>query len=227
MIVNCQNSKSSAICLDFYMAFSVQCPHDSRFPFVEIGLPTDRMTTLVPSSEETSIYEFCVLSPANLSQKEEQLFFKGIEEILREADGKELMRDAWGRRGLAYPIKKQMEGSFVVLYVEMPPTKVKEADRQLRILPNMLRHIIVRPPKGYEVVKYSERYEQWLKDKVVAVEVQKKEEEKRLQKKVVEKARREAKRTEVKKKETTTSTLEEADLSKKLDELISDDTLGL
>ena len=186
------------------------------------------MTVLVPTSEETCIYEICVLSPSNISQKEEQLFAKGIDEILREAEGKEILRDAWGRRGLAYRIKKQTEGNFLVIYVEMPPARVKEVDRQLRILPNMLRHIIVKPPKEYEVVKYSGRYEQWLKERVSAVESARKEEETRLQRKVVEKAKREAKRTEVKKKEAVApSTLAEADLSKKLDELISDDTLGL
>ncbi|OIO53449.1 30S ribosomal protein S6 [Candidatus Peregrinibacteria bacterium CG1_02_54_53] len=184
------------------------------------------MPTLTPTPEDTVIYEFCVLYPSNLSQKEEQTLLKGIEEIFAEAEAKELLRDAWGRRGLAYPIKKQTEGNFVVLYIEMDPTKVREIDRQLRILPHMLRHLIVRPPKDYEVTKFSQRFEQWLKDRETAVETERKEEEKRLQRKVVEKAKREVKRTEAKKK-APTSTLEEADLSKKLDELISDDSLGL
>jgi len=185
------------------------------------------MPTLVPTSEETCIYEICVLYPANLSQKEEQTLLKSTEELLHEAEGQQLAKDAWGRRGLAYPIKKQTEGNFVVYYYEMPPAKVKEVDRQLRILPNMMRHIIVRPPKGYEVTKYSERYEQWLKDRVTAVETEHKEEEKRLQRKVVEKAKVQAKRTEVKKKEEPAAPMQKADLTKKLDELISDDTMGL
>ncbi|MFH1443865.1 MAG: 30S ribosomal protein S6 [Candidatus Peregrinibacteria bacterium] len=184
------------------------------------------MTTLTPSSEDTAIYEFCVLYPSNLSQKEEQTLLKGIDEIFAEAEAKELVRDAWGRRGLAYPIKKQTDGNFIVIYFEMDPSKIREVDGHLRILPNMLRHLIVRPPKDYEVTKFSERFEQWLKDRETAVETKQKEEEKRLQRKVVEKAKRDVKRTEAKKKEPT-STLEEADLNKKLDELISDDTLGL
>ncbi|MDD5103116.1 MAG: 30S ribosomal protein S6 [Candidatus Peribacteraceae bacterium] len=199
------------------------------------------MTSLVPTSafakasadqsEDTVIYECCVLYPANLSQKEEQTLLKGIEEIFAEAEGRQIAKDAWGRRGLAYPIKKQTEGNFLVLYYEMDPTKMREVDRQLRILPNVLRHLMVKPPKGYELVKYSEAFEQWQKDKVTAVETKRKEEETKLQRKVVEKAKRDAKRTEVKKaevkKKEIPSTLEEADLSKKLDELISDDTLGL
>lgn len=189
------------------------------------------MTLLMPTSEDTAIYEFCVLYPSNLSQKEEQTLLKGIDEIFAEAQAKQISKDAWGRRGLAYPIKKQMEGNFIVFYFEMDPSKMKEVDRQLRILPNIMRHLVVKPPKGYEVVKYSEAYEQWQKEKATAVETKRKEEETKLQRRVVEKARRDAKRTEGKKAETkkkeAATPLEGADLSKKLDELISDDSLGL
>jgi len=177
------------------------------------------------------VYEFCVLYPVNLSQKEEQTLLKGIEEIFTEAEGRQIAKDAWGRRGLAYPIKKQIEGNFIVFYYEMNPQKLREVDRQLRILPNVLRHLMVKPPKDYQMVKYSEAFEQWQKDKVTAVETKRKDEETKLQRKVVEKAKRDAKRTEVKKtevkKKEAASTLEEADLSKKLDELISDDSIGL
>lgn len=189
------------------------------------------MTSLVPTSEETCVYECCVLYPVNLSQKEEQTLLKGIDEIFTEAAGRQMAKDAWGRRGLAYPIKKQVEGNFIVFYYEIDPLKVKEIDRQLRILPNVLRHLIIKPPKGYELTKYSEAFEQWQKDKVTAVETKRKEEETKLQRKVVEKAKRDAKRTDVQKtdakKKEVPSALEKADLTKKLDELISDDSIGL
>ena len=172
------------------------------------------------------IYELCVLYPVNLSQKEEATLLKGIEEFFTEAEGKQLAKDAWGRRGLAFPIKKQIEGNFVIYYYEIAPAKIKEIDKQLRILPNILRHMIVKPPKGYEVVKYSEKFEQWRKELSQADESKRRDEETRLQKKVAEKAKIQAKRVEAKKKEVS-STLEEADLTKKLEELISDDTIGL
>lgn len=181
---------------------------------------------ILDDAPEACLYELCMLYPSNLSQKDEQVLFKGMDEIFAEAEAKQIAKDQWGRRGLAYSINKQTEGNYVVLYIEIDPAKLREMDRQLRILPNMLRHMIVKPPKGYEIVKYSERFTQWLKEREVAVEKKQKDEESRLQRKVVEKAKREAKRTEAKKKEPS-STLEEADLSQKLDELISDDTLGL
>ena len=37
------------------------------------------MPTITPTSEDTVIYELCVLYPANLSQKEEATLLKEIE----------------------------------------------------------------------------------------------------------------------------------------------------
>lgn len=193
---------------------------------------------ILDETPEAGLYELCVLSPVNLSQKEEAQLLKGIEELFTEAEGRLVAKDAWGRRGLAYKIKKQTEGNFVIYYFEANPQKLKEVNRQLRILPNVLRHLIVKPPKEMlpliakgTPMKYSERYEQWIKDQATAVETEHREEEGRLQKKVADRAKREAKRTEVKKKEVqkkeAASPMEEADLSKKIEELISDDTLGL
>lgn len=207
-------------------------------PSAQTSAAPETLPEVLDETPEAGLYELCVLSPVNLSQKEEQTLLSGIEELFAEAEGKLVAKDAWGRRGLAYRIKKQTEGNFVIYYFEVNPQKLKEVDKQLRILPNVLRHLIVKPPKEMlpliakgTPVKYSERYEQWIKDQATAVETERREEEGRLQKKVADRAKIQAKRTEVKKKEVQkkvpTSTLEEADLSKKLEELISDDTLGL
>lgn len=185
------------------------------------------MPTLTPTSEDTFIYEFCMLYPVDLSQKEEMLLLKEIEGFFREAEGKVVHKDAWGRRGLAYPIRKNTEGNFVVFYVELDPSKVIEIDRQLRILPNLLRHLIVKPPKGYEVVNYSERFTTWLKERETGVETQRKEEEQRLQKKVAEKAKIQAKRAEAQKKDVPHEAVKKAQLTEKLEELISDNPLDL
>ncbi len=51
----------------------------------------------------------------------------------------------WGRRSLAYAIKKQNEGVYVQFVFQMPPTKSRELDRNLRIDEQVIRHLLVRP----------------------------------------------------------------------------------
>ncbi len=150
------------------------------------------MATLTPSSEDARIYEVCVLLPHPLSQKESSDAQRDIEHLFGEADGKQIAKDVWGRRGLAYKIGGFDEGTFIVYYYEFPPEKVQEVDQGLRIMQQVLRHIIVKPPKGYEVVTFSTRFEEWLKEQEVAEEVQKKAKEEDLRKKMLAKQKRQA-----------------------------------
>lgn len=185
------------------------------------------MPTLTPSSEDVRIYEFAVLLPYPMIQKEEQTAMKEIDAVFKEAGAKEVSKDIWGRRGLAYPIEGHTEGNFIVYYMEMDPLKVSEVDTALRIVPNVLRHIVVVPPVGYQVVKYSEAYEEWRKTRVTAAEKTKRDREEEIQKKVADRAKRQVKRTEQAKSEAPAASVDKAELTRKLDEIISDDSLSI
>jgi small subunit ribosomal protein S6 len=51
----------------------------------------------------------------------------------------------WGRRRLAYPIKRHLEGTYVVTQLQLEPLKVKEIESTLRISEDILRHLVVTP----------------------------------------------------------------------------------
>jgi len=56
--------------------------------------------------------------------------------------------DHWGKRRLAYPIRKQREGHYVFLYANMPPALGAELERQFRITEEIIRFLITlgEPP---------------------------------------------------------------------------------
>lgn len=56
--------------------------------------------------------------------------------------------NVWGRRALAYPIKKQRDGVYVQFNFELPPTSSRELERNLRIDEQVIRHLLVRPVEG-------------------------------------------------------------------------------
>lgn len=184
------------------------------------------MATLQASSEDTRIYELCILYPFPLNQKEEAEIQKGIEEILSEAEAKIILKDVWGRRGLAYPIGGYREGSFVVYYLDMEPAQLKEMDVQLRLLKGVLRHLIVKPPKNYKIVPMAGRYDEWKQQAKAEGERKAAEKEEKLKKQVLDKAKRAAKKPDAEKKAPEKSVPKE-DLGKKLDKLISDDSIEL
>ena len=52
--------------------------------------------------------------------------------------------EVWGKRTLAYPINKYVEGIYVLNRIAMPPQGTAELDRMLRFNEHVHRHLIVR-----------------------------------------------------------------------------------
>ncbi len=63
-----------------------------------------------------------------------------------EADqlGQVTKTDRWGRRKLAYEIDKQRDGYYVYVEAEIDGKNLPELERNLKLSPNVLRHLIVR-----------------------------------------------------------------------------------
>ncbi len=53
--------------------------------------------------------------------------------------------DVWGRRRLAYDIRKKSEGIYAVLNVTAEPAVVKELDRQFTLNEQIMRTKVIRP----------------------------------------------------------------------------------
>ncbi len=48
--------------------------------------------------------------------------------------------DNWGSRALAYPVKKQARGSFILTVFEGPPSVIAEFERRLRIDEKVIKY---------------------------------------------------------------------------------------
>lgn len=52
--------------------------------------------------------------------------------------------DEWGKRQLAYEVKHQTEGYYVVIDFQADPAQIKELDRVIKIHEEIIRHIIIK-----------------------------------------------------------------------------------
>ena len=52
--------------------------------------------------------------------------------------------DRWGKKRLAYEIKDEIEGYYVLFNVTCEPACVDECDRVMKITDELLKHMIVR-----------------------------------------------------------------------------------
>ena len=80
------------------------------------------------------------------SDLDETAFNGVIEKVkgwITEAGGSVTKTDVWGKRRLAYAIRKQREGQYVLLEFQVEPTFSATLDRNIRYLEPVLRHMIV------------------------------------------------------------------------------------
>lgn len=79
-----------------------------------------------------------------------------IKEHLTSNSGEIFHEDIWGMRDLAYTIKKQTEGFYVVLNFTYPTEKISELEKSLNINPAVIRYLIVKTPINYTVKTLAE-----------------------------------------------------------------------
>ena len=67
-----------------------------------------------------------------------------FSKLIAANGGKIDKEDRWGKKRLAYEIKKEVEGFYVIFYVTCDPACVNECDRVMKITDEILKHMIVR-----------------------------------------------------------------------------------
>jgi len=83
----------------------------------------------------------CVFQP----DLDETAFNSLVEKVkgwVSESGGSIDKVDVWGRRKLAYIIKKQREGQFVLMNVTMNPAATANLERNLRYQEPIIRHML-------------------------------------------------------------------------------------
>lgn len=89
-------------------------------------------------------YELVVIFDSSLKEEDIEKQLSKITSLLEKEDCKVANIDKWGSRRLAYPIKKQENGYYVILYFNGDSNVIKELDRINKINDKVLRHLIVR-----------------------------------------------------------------------------------
>lgn len=90
-------------------------------------------------------YEVMVILEPSLDERTVQPSLDKYLNVIRNDGGTVENVDVWGRRRLAYEIKKNAEGIYAVITLTAEPATVKEFDRQLGLNEAVLRTKVLRP----------------------------------------------------------------------------------
>jgi small subunit ribosomal protein S6 len=90
------------------------------------------------------LYECVLIARNDVTQQQVETVADEIGTSLEADGGAVKKREYWGLRGLAYRIKKNRKGHYMLLGMEAKPAFVTEMERQLRLNEDILRFMTVR-----------------------------------------------------------------------------------
>ncbi len=93
-------------------------------------------------------YEVMVILDPSLEERTVGPSLDKYLNVIRKDGGSVESVDIWGRRRMAYEIKKNQEGIYAVVNLTAEPASVKELDRQLTLNESILRTKVIRPDGG-------------------------------------------------------------------------------
>lgn len=89
-------------------------------------------------------YEVVFVAAPTLTSEELDGFINHIQTVVEGKNGKVVKVDNWGKKSLAYKIKKFREAYYVVLSIEGDGSTIAEIERRFRVTDYIIRFISVR-----------------------------------------------------------------------------------
>ncbi len=83
----------------------------------------------------------CIIHP-DLDETAFNSVVEKVREWVADAGGNIDKVDIWGRRRMAYHIRKQREGQYVLMNLSIPPNTTAELERNLHFQESVLRSML-------------------------------------------------------------------------------------
>ena len=97
-------------------------------------------------------YELVYILPPDTTDEQAAELHQQIEGVVSKMKGTIEKTENWGRKRLAYEIARHKEGFYVLEVINGAGELMKELDRRLRVMEQVVRHMIVRVDEEKKVV---------------------------------------------------------------------------
>ena len=91
----------------------------------------------------TNNYETIMIINSNLDEAATKATVEKFSNLI-SANGTVESTEEWGKKKLAYPIKKQSEGYYVLVKFTSNPEFIDELERVYNITDEVIKHIVVK-----------------------------------------------------------------------------------
>jgi small subunit ribosomal protein S6 len=97
-------------------------------------------------------YELVYILPPDSTEEQVAELHEQVASVVSRLNGHIERTEPWGRRRLAYEIGPHKEGFYVLDVINGSGELMKEIDRRLRVLDQVIRHLIVRVDEEKKVI---------------------------------------------------------------------------
>jgi small subunit ribosomal protein S6 len=98
-------------------------------------------------------YELVYILPPDTTEQQATELHQQIEAVVLRMNGQLEKTENWGRRRLAYEIAHHKEGVYVLEVINGSGDLMKELDRRLKVMDQVVRHLVVRVDEEKKVVE--------------------------------------------------------------------------
>ncbi len=89
-------------------------------------------------------YEHVFIARQDVSTAQVETLTNDLTKIIEDGGGRVAKNEYWGLRPLAYRIKKNRKGHYVLLNIDAEPAAIGEMERQARLNEDIIRFMTVR-----------------------------------------------------------------------------------
>ena len=89
-------------------------------------------------------YEIVFIADPNLSEPDVDTLTAQVQGFIEKEGGKIEKLEKWGKKRLAYEVRRQREGYYILISLLGGPALVKEVERRMKVTDGIIRHISVR-----------------------------------------------------------------------------------
>src|SRR5580658_2972956 len=89
-------------------------------------------------------YDVIYILDPNSTTEEMTAVSAKVEQVVTDSKGTVLKKDDWGKRRLAYMVKKHREGHYVFFHLSLSTEAIAEVTRNLRLLEKVIKFSVVK-----------------------------------------------------------------------------------
>ena len=97
-------------------------------------------------------YELVYILPPDTTEQQVTELHTQVEAVVSRMNGQIEKTENWGRKRLAYEIGHNKEGVYVLDVINGSGDLMKELDRRLKVMDQVIRHMVVRVDEEKKVV---------------------------------------------------------------------------